>query len=51
MLEDLDDNLASRHGIRDIVDTTPFKDGKNADLSGDDILKVSHHTCMALPTD
>lgn len=41
MLKDLDNNLGRDQGLRDIVDTVPFKDQHNADLSPAGILKVS----------
>lgn len=40
-LIDLDDELASRHGIRDMVDTTAFKrDGSNESLSATLLKKI-----------
>lgn len=38
-LQELDDDLAGRHGIRDIVDTTPFF-MTNGQLSADVLAKI-----------
>lgn len=45
MLKDLDDELGGDQGLRDIVDTVPFKNDKDADLSLAGIMKVSDHAC------
>ena len=36
-LEELDDELAGTHGIRDVVDTTPYKSGG---LDGETLIKI-----------
>lgn len=42
MLKDLDDELGRDQGLRDIVDTVPFKNDQDADLSPAGIMKVSN---------
>lgn len=39
-LKELDDALSERIGIRDMVDTVPWKKHKEGPLSADEILKV-----------
>lgn len=39
-LRDLDDAMTERRGVRDIVDTVPWKNGNREGLSGTGILKV-----------
>lgn len=46
MLKELDDDLASNNDLRDIVDTVPFKDDADNDLSLAGVMKVS--ICMIL---
>lgn len=40
-LEDLDDNLAKRHGIRDMVDTVPWNGDAGLVLTAEAIMKVT----------
>ena len=48
MLKDLDDELGRDQGLRDIVDTVPFKNDHDADLSLAGIMKVSSYESVTV---